>query len=582
MAKSSEQDLFAPPTDDEILFAPPSKQEISSVEKPSTAKQAALEGFGQGATLGYLPQIQAGAEVAANKIGSLKDSALHATGLGNYASVDSQLERKGITVPRETYTQIRDANIARNQRLAEENPITYGGAGLAGALATSVVPGGLAAKLGLTGKAGLVTAEQAAQITRAQRAVGAGKRIAQGAATGASYGLVANPGDVEGEISPLQLGQRIDNAKTGAIMGAVAQGGVETVGGLARGVANKASSLAETKAFKATGAMLKDFRKADQKKSINEIGRQLLNDKVVTAGSTPKKVVERLESIIDDSTKTIESAIKQIDEGSSQVSKLKPEQAEKLRASFFRPAEVAQNLKASIQEKYSQIPKDKLQPALDEIDSWFSNMPETLPISKVHELKKQMGKFLKESDFYKSGAGLPLAKEGTLAVRRGLKEGVERQADTVSEMLGGAGGEIKDANKRLGNYLTVKDVASDRVNRDKANRAFGLTDNIWGAAGMTGAGGVAGALQSGDLDGLAKGALTGAGLMGMSKLGRTYGNSLMAVGFDKAASALMKVPQIADLAKTNPTAFQALVNRVMIGQSNEGETAIQRRLRQGQ
>jgi hypothetical protein len=553
--------------------------------KPSSQAQAALEGFGQGATLGYLPQLQAGLEMGINKLRDGKDFVAHKMGLHGMESVDAQLRDKGITLPEESYTQIRDQNIARNERLAAENPLTYGGAGLAGAIASTAVPGTLAGKLGLLTKAGstgkaLVTAEKAAELSKLAKVAGVGKRIAQGAATGASFGLVANPGDVAGEINPLQLDKRVANAKTGALTGAIAQGGIETVGGLARGAANTAKGIAETKAFKATGAMLKDFRKADKTKSVKAIGRQLLDDKVVTAGATPKKVVERLETLIDDSTKTIENAIKQIDEGSAQAGSLKGDQAAKLQASFFRPKEVADRLKTEIREKYSQIPKEKLQAAMDEIDSWFGSLPETLPISQVHAMKKQMGKFLKESDFYKRGADLGLAKEGTLAVRRGLKEGVEKQADTVSEMLGGAGGEIKTANKRLGNYITVKDVATDRVNRDAGNRAFGLTDNIWGAAGMTGAGGVGGGLLSGDLEGAAKGAIGAGALMGASKLGRTYGNSVMAVGFDKVASSLMRVPQMAELAQKNPTAFQALVNRVMIGQENQTDQtgAMQRRM----
>lgn len=549
-AKSNISDL----SDQELDLAIKAKQ-----PKESKPLEAAAAGIGQGVTLGYAPQI--GAAIA--------------------PVIDKGIEMfTGMKVPEDTYVQRRDENIRNDRALAESNPLAYGVGNVGGSLATSAAPMGLASRLGLLSKGAnaskaVVTADQATKLARAGQAA---KGIGQAAASGAGIAAVTNPGDVEGEISPLQFGQRVDNAKIGALVGGAAQGAVMGVGKLAQGVARGAKSIAETKAFKATGAMLKDFRKVDKTKSVKEIGRQLLDDKVVTAGATPKKVVERLESLIDDSTKTIENAIQKIDDGSAQISKLKPEQAEQLSASMFRPAEVAENLKKEIQEKYSEIPKEKLQAALNEIDSWFSGLPETLPISKVHAMKKQMAKFLKESDFYKSGAGLPLSKEGTLAVRRGLKEGVEKQADTVSKMMGGAGGEIKNANKRLGNYLTVKDVATDRVSRDAANRTFGLTDNIWGAAGLAGGGGVAGGLMSGDFEGAAKGALTGAALMGGNKLARTYGNPLMAVGFDKAANTLLQIPKFAEIAQKNPAQFQMLVNK-MIQSPENSENPMEQRLK---
>lgn len=561
-------DLRKPKFDDSKPF--------ESAEQPKdTTMKAAAAGLGQGVTLGYAPQL--GAAIA--------------------PAIDKGIEFfTGMRAPQDTYVQRRDENIREQQALADSNPIAYGVGNVAGGIATSAAPMSLAARLGMLGKGAgaskaFATAKEAEQLSRAYKigqATGQGaKTVGQAAATGAGIAAITNPGDVEGETSPFQLGQRIENAKTGALVGGLSQGLVGGVGSIAKGAASGAKSLAETKAFKATGAMLKDFRKADKNKSVQEIGRQLLDDKVVTAGSTPKKIVAKLESLIDDSTATIENAIQKIDKGSGQVDDILKQQsftggaydqAQKLKSSFFKPAEVAERLKAQIKEKYSEIPTEKLKAAFDEIDSWFSGMPETLSISKVHALKKQMGKFLKESDFYKRGADLGLAKEGTLAVRRGLKEGVEKQADTVSQILGGAGGEVKKANKRLGNLLTVKDVAQDRISRDAANRAFGLTDNIWGAAGMAGGGGVAGGLMSGDLEGAAKGAITGAAFMGGNKLARTYGNSLMAVGFDKAANALMKIPKYAELAQQNPAQFQTLVNKMI--QSPENETAMQRRLKE--
>lgn len=560
-------------------FAPPIKSQ------PSTGKEAFAAGLGNGVTLGYAPQIGAGVVApivdAGIKYGSKVGAAF---GIG-----------RELHPPEDTYTQRRDENIKNQNALAESNPVAYGLGDVAGSIATTAVPGTLASKLGLLTKGAnaekaLVTAEKAKQLGLAEKLIGAGSRTLQQGATGAGLGLVANPGDTEGQVNPVQFDKRVENAKSGGEMGLISGVGTEALSGVANAAGKGLKSLAETKAFKASGAMLKDFRNAYGKGKVNEIGRTLLDEKVVTPFATPKTIVARLEGKIDDATAAINGAIEKIQAGTAEAHKLKPEQAAQLEASFFRPRDVAANLKQQIKDEFKHVPQEKLDPAYKEIDIWFKGKPDIMSIKEVHEFKKELGSFLKKSDFHKPSGEIPFTKQGTLAVRRGLKEGVEKQADAVSTMLGGAGGEIKGANRNLGNLIEAHDIASDRISRDAAKDAFGLGDKILAAGGMGlgggVAGGVVGGLKDGNIEGVAGGVATGAALGLAGKLGRTYGNSVMATSANQAAKQLLKIPQMAELLQKNPTAFQTVLNKLVIGQKNESapqivpeENAMQRRMK---
>lgn len=158
-------------------------------EKSFNRGAAAVEGFGQGLTMGYTPQINALAEKPA-------------TGLLN-AIASSKLGAKMLDVPQnpnvqaDDYTQARDYYANRTAQLAKDNPGTYGAAAFGGGLISAfAMPGGKVFQ-------------------------GAGKlaKLGNAAVMGAGQGFVANPGETTGEISPLQLGARVGNAELGAGLG---------------------------------------------------------------------------------------------------------------------------------------------------------------------------------------------------------------------------------------------------------------------------------------------------------------------------------------------------------------------------
>lgn len=162
---------------------------------PSTPIQSFVEGVGQTASMGYLPQLQTGAELGINKLSEF-------LGVGP-SGQDVALRAQGFSVPEESYVQSRDANIARQAAQAQTDPVASSlGKGV------GLVAGGTALPFG-----------PASQGVRT-----AGQAVLQGAKSGALMGAVANPGDTAGEVSPLQLGDRAVNTAIGGSLGGFLSG----------------------------------------------------------------------------------------------------------------------------------------------------------------------------------------------------------------------------------------------------------------------------------------------------------------------------------------------------------------------
>jgi hypothetical protein len=161
-------------------------QEKQKQDAPGDTIGAAIEGFGQGASMGYLPELQA----LAGKL--MPDP---------NAKLDAGLKKMGFDVQqgKETYTQLRDENVKRQDALSKSNPVAYYGSMVGGAVATAP-----AIEAALT-----KAAPSLAGLSLAKRA----------AATGAVMGAAANPGSTEGEIAPIQPLERGKNAVLGAGLG---------------------------------------------------------------------------------------------------------------------------------------------------------------------------------------------------------------------------------------------------------------------------------------------------------------------------------------------------------------------------
>jgi hypothetical protein len=164
-----------------------------SFEPKTNAAEAMLEGFGQGATLNYLPEIQAGAAYGMERV--LPES----MGGGDTA-----------------YDDLKAYFENKNKLMKAEHPIPSMAGNLGGALAT-IPAGGLVTKgvgAGLKAIPGVMSAAKLASAVPGARAAGA---VAQAGAEGAGYGFAMNP---ETQPGADEMDARLKNAETGAKWGA--------------------------------------------------------------------------------------------------------------------------------------------------------------------------------------------------------------------------------------------------------------------------------------------------------------------------------------------------------------------------
>lgn len=495
-------------------------------EPKTTAGMAALEHYGDAALMGSLPQVQAAVEPATNKLFDLIT--------GNKVS----------QMPLDPYVKRRDENIARLALQEKEHPTA----------STAGTVGGIVGNAIITGKM-LPAVPVKADI---------GEKLARAALIGGAYGAANNPGDVEGVVDPIQAEKRLSGSILGGLLGFGTQGLIEGSGAV-RGLHKGFKDAAEKRAFAATGANASDYKAANAQGRVNSIGRTLLDEGVVPTFSTAKGVASRLEGKIQSTGSELDNLISGVNDTLNDpkfVKSIKGQNRKDLLAAVYHPKDVAKALKTDIVNQYSNVPIQKIQPALDEVDSWLAGRPKILGIKDVQDLKKQMGKFLNDSDFYKE---VGVKKQGTLAVRRSLKQGVENMADALAKIEGTQGGTIKATNQKLGNLLEAQDSALGRVARDESNRAIGLTDTISGGFGAN-VGASLGGTAAG-LPGAKAGAVIGGiGGAAVNKFGRTFGNSIRANAYDAVAKLLEASPNLSKAAQENPAILNFLLESEMTRQ----------------
>lgn len=178
----------------------------------SGAGQAGLEHFANSATGGYLPHIQAGLSQGVQKLAGM-------AGMGPEA-VNNDLQKQGFKLPESGYVQERDQNINRLKTENKEHPDAAMAGDIAGIGSSLLIPGGVASK---------------GASTLAKLGIGAG--------TGAAIAGLSNPGDKQGELSPLQASDRAINAAAGGAIGGTLAGASQAAPKLADWLMGKAAGI---------------------------------------------------------------------------------------------------------------------------------------------------------------------------------------------------------------------------------------------------------------------------------------------------------------------------------------------------
>lgn len=472
---------------------------IKSEPPPSRKIEAGIEGFGTAATLGYLPQIQAGVEKGVDYLSSFIP--------GTSANTDKQLREQGFQVESPSYIQMRDENLRRQQELQQQNPISYGAGQLAGGIAAS-------APLAGAGAASL------------------GGRVLQAAGTGVIEGGLYNPGDKEGELSGLQLEDRAKQAAVGGLIGGVGQvlgTGVSKVAEKFKEAPKALKNYAELKAFKQSGAMLKDFRKNLGNNRANEIGREMLDKGIVSAGDSFEDIA------LKSSTLKAEAGKELGDIYSTTLAGLNLDDP-KLVATRINPKDIADKLRVEISDKLKGKPgaSTVLDRVAKELDTLAENSDD-LSLDKAVELKSAFDDMINYNK--------PIKDDTILADQfRRMRRALNNAIDTRVESIGKASSDpelikrLQSAKKTYGNMAEVSGIAKDRVARENANRLFSLGDRISGVSGA-----VLGGVQSGNIEGAIKGGI--AGLL-VGKASRLGGNAISAKAIDTTAKILESNPNL--------------------------------------
>lgn len=612
-------------------------QKISQpAQQSSSPIEAGLQAFGQSASLGYLPQLQA---LASKGIAAITPQ----------SEVDKQLQAQGFQIQENTpsYQQEKERFVEQGQRMAQENPIASAVGNVAGALTGGAAMGGLGA---------------------VAKTASAGQRLYSGIKAGGLVGLLENPGDTEGITDPLQIQERLTNAVKGAALGGAVQGGLEAVGSVAKTLKELPDTVkrfSELKAVKASGAMLKDFRRLMGKDKAEKLGRFMLDNKLVQGADTFESIAKKVGALkeetgaklgdiyskyndellnnfmgsksaqsdsfkiigktqtgisrsvynylkknINDSdisldvftTKGGSSYIKirdhtyrkgqdswtiRISDHENQFGTMKHGQphVNLVLGNYKTVDAVRLNAKAAADDVLSRIasenplalkketgakPRDiyskkiaddmiKTQlnavkiandlrdemfkelkgvsgskAVLSRIDDELSTIAENgdnLNIKQVHEIRKNLDNLI---NFDKVTKDQPLLQKQLIKIRNRLNDKINERLAFFDRTFGTAkAAELKKLNQEFSMLADAEKIAVDRIARDNANQAFGLSEKIGIGSGLA-----TGAMLGGPVGSIALGA---AGAF-TSKALRKYGDSSAAVLGDKVARFLAKKP----------------------------------------
>ena len=509
-------------------------QKMEQSQAQDRPAQAALAGFGQAASFGYLPQLQAATEKGVDFL------------FGD--DTDEQLKAQGFTVPAEpTYTESRDQFIKERQSLEQSNPKSSIAGAVGGSIASGIATGGL---FGAGAKAG--------------QGVTTVARLKTAAKTGAAIGAVRNPGDTEGEIDPVQFLDRVKNASMDAATGLILQGGMETVGKAAKALKNSPGTLknwSQVKAFKTSGAMLKDFRKAFGRKKVNEIGQTMIDNKLVALGDDVADIAKKSEIMKADVGNKIGSIYESADDAITKInpSKLSPDILKRLDDTEPDMRRFATEFRAYIYNEFQGKAGSKgvLARIDDELETIATNG--SVSLGKLKEIRQSVDALV---DFSKEAKDLPGTQQALTDMRNKLNELAKNRLGVIDDINGTKLlRDLNKSNREFSNLAEITKIAKDRVARDSTNAAFGLRERISGGAGAVVGGmigGVPGAVAGGVI-----GSVT-------TKVAKEFGTPFVAIASNRAARALENNKELlgkfADpLIKgaTSPKEFVATVNLLM-------------------
>lgn len=447
------------------------------------------------------------------KLEAFVKNAANEVGLGYYPQVAGGVKS---LLSDDSYVNLRDKEIKRLKELEQLEPESSSVGKTAGLLGSLAIPIGGEAKT-----------------------ASLGSKILKGAGVGAGISALSNPGDEEGKVDPLQLEQREDQAKTGGLIG----GALPIVGkGIESGVNSNfgqklLSDLSDSSAIKAAGGMLKDFRRIYNKNQASSIADTLKNatvkmtdeagnvtdKKLLSIGDTVHDVAEKSKELKNQTGEKISNIYNDIDEKLTDPNFNKTIDVKNDR---FNPVDDKPELEKMILDKYGKKVKgnevvNKIFNDLQVLDKRSDSLSDTLA------LKNEFDDLI---NYSKSSQDMPLYQQALKDVRNYIRDKTNNYVDEIGPKLDVVNSnKLKELNKTYGNVSEIESIAADKLNRERTNKTFGLTDYISGGIGAAAGGAIGGA------HGSLEGALLGAAA---NKFGSKYGPGLLTYGSQGLANVL--------------------------------------------
>lgn len=394
------------------------------------------------------------------------------------------------------YIAGRNAWRNRDKEAEHEYPELYNGLNFAGTIGASLIPG-----VGLSKSTKYLPS------------------LAQSAKFGAILGL----GNSERESA---VGQAFD-AGVGALGGAAGESigrGASMIGGKVaktkpvQKVIAWLDDMAEKRAFKQAGAMLKDERAATHQGRLNKTGRLLIDEDVVTPAGSVERIARKAESKLDETGARLGKAEEALDASRAAAAR------EGVDIGIDTNV-VADRIEREIIAELADDPAlGTLVPMLRGHVERFRALSRNgkAGFKKAGDMKRNYDKLV---NYEKEQ---PIAKEYLKRMRGILNDEIEKEVGGL--LSKGDHPELYQAwlkdKERYGLLHSVWEMAQDKALRNQANRAISPSDY-----GMMATGAVIGSQQDG-LKGVPGGA---AALFIANRLGRSYGSGAAARGANRFA-----------------------------------------------
>lgn len=497
-------------------------QKFATTEaKPQTTSAgsqavSAIQGAAQGLSFGFGDEIQGLMEAGGQLLG--------VKGLGaNDFNQSLQTPKTNLKELKKVYAEARDKARAADKEASEKNP---------GSFLTGQIVGGIAGAKKIP----------VGNSNSAKNAAIAGGRL--GAIQGAG---MSEADSVAGLIEDTTVGMGAGTVGGAAGYGATKAGGKIAEAGRAavKKTGESLKGAAENLAFKSSGAILKDYRTTDTKSA----GRWILDK----AGL---KVLDTVDDVATKAGAAKNAAGKKLD---AVYSKAEQQFGEKVNKTGFDPIKDRNLILEKVREELgdsvgAESAVKKVADYLDEVGARQIDRARSVGPVRPDDVRTVMdprstNRIKSAIDEQINYARNPLTREPTTeAAFSAARKQISSKVDDGIESLGGNQllDDLKMANRDYGSAAQVTRVAKDRVNRESANKAFGLTDTIMGGAGIgygaiTNDWGTAGAMVLG------------------KKAVEKYGISALAVAADRISKRMLSSPEIVQQAAANPQAFQVAV-----------------------